>query len=70
MMQEAFEAEFDRSWEDPASDEMKAVWAKSWAACQRTYFGDCLPIVFDPAATPGSFGRDAVEFAQIQMKKL
>lgn len=33
-MQSAFEAKYQRDWNDPASDEMKAVWADAWAAAR------------------------------------
>ena len=31
-MQAAFEAKYQRDWNDPAGDEMKAVWSDAWAA--------------------------------------
>lgn len=31
-MQAAFEAKYQRDWNDPASNEMKAVWADAWTA--------------------------------------
>lgn len=31
-MKAAFEAKYHRDWEDPAGDEMKAIWADAWAA--------------------------------------
>ncbi|WP_157896793.1 hypothetical protein [Acidovorax carolinensis] len=33
-MQSAFEAKYQRDWNDPAGDEMKAVWADAWAAAK------------------------------------
>lgn len=33
-MQSAFEAKYQRDWNDPAGDEMKAVWADAWAAAR------------------------------------
>lgn len=30
----AFEAKYQRDWKDPTGDEMKAVWAASWAAAR------------------------------------
>ena len=33
-MQEAFEAKYQRDWNDPAGNEMKAVWADAWAAAK------------------------------------
>jgi hypothetical protein len=33
-MQAAFEAKYQRDWDDPASDEMKAIWADAWAAAK------------------------------------
>lgn len=32
QMKSAFEAKYQRDWNDPAGDEMKAVWADAWAA--------------------------------------
>ena len=31
-MKAAFEAKYQRDWNDPAGDDMKAVWADAWAA--------------------------------------
>lgn len=31
-MKAAFEAKYQRDWNDPAGDDMKAVWAEAWAA--------------------------------------
>ena len=31
-MKAAFEAKYQRDWNDPAGNEMKAVWADAWAA--------------------------------------
>ncbi len=31
-MRASFEATYQRDWEDPAGDDMKAVWVKAWAA--------------------------------------
>ena len=33
-MKAAFEARYQRDWEDPAGDEMKAIWADAWAAAK------------------------------------
>lgn len=33
-MKAAFEAKYQRDWEDPSGDEMKAIWADAWAAAQ------------------------------------
>lgn len=33
-MRAAFEATYQRNWEDPAGDDMKAIWAKAWAAAR------------------------------------
>jgi hypothetical protein len=33
-MKAAFEAKYHRDWEDPAGDEMKAIWADAWAAAK------------------------------------
>ena len=33
-MQAAFETKYQRDWDDPASDEMKAIWADAWAAAK------------------------------------
>ena len=35
-MREAFEAKYQRDWEDPAGDDMKSVWADAWAAATAT----------------------------------
>ena len=35
-MTEAFESKYNRAWDDPASDDMKAVWADAWAAAKLT----------------------------------
>ena len=32
LMVSAFEAKYERDWNDPASDEMKAVWIDAWTA--------------------------------------
>lgn len=29
-MREAFEAKYERDWNDPAGEDMKAVWADAW----------------------------------------
>ena len=34
QMIEAFESKYKRDWNDPASDEMKAVWADAWVAAK------------------------------------
>lgn len=33
-MRAAFEDRYQRDWNDPAGDEMKAVWAEAWAMAQ------------------------------------
>lgn len=33
-MQAAFEAKYQRDWNDPAGDEMKAIWADAWVAAK------------------------------------
>lgn len=33
-MKAAFEAKYQRDWNDPAGDDMKAVWAEAWAAAK------------------------------------
>lgn len=33
-MKEAFEAKYQRDWNDPAGDEMKTVWTDAWAAAK------------------------------------
>ncbi|WP_146139380.1 hypothetical protein [Simplicispira suum] len=33
-MQAAFEKKYQRDWNDPAGDEMKAIWADAWAAAK------------------------------------
>lgn len=33
-MKAAFEAKYQRDWNDPAGDEMKAVWTEAWAAAK------------------------------------
>ena len=35
-MVSAFEAKYERDWNDPAGDAMKAVWADAWAAAKLT----------------------------------
>ena len=35
-MQAAFEAKYQRDWNDPAGDELKAIWADAWAAAKAT----------------------------------
>lgn len=35
-MRAAFEDRYQRDWNDPADDEMKAVWAEAWGAAQAT----------------------------------
>lgn len=32
----AFEAKYQRDWNDPAGDDMKTIWADAWAAATRT----------------------------------
>ena len=32
LMVSAFEAKYQRDWNDPAGDEMKATWTDAWAA--------------------------------------
>jgi len=34
QMVSAFEAKYQRDWNDPAGDEMKAVWAEAWLAAK------------------------------------
>lgn len=34
-MQEAFQSAYGRDWNDPAGDDMKAIWAKAWEASQK-----------------------------------
>lgn len=36
LMKAAFEAKYQRDWDDPASAEMKAIWADAWAESWRT----------------------------------
>ena len=33
-MQEAFQSTYGRDWDDPAGDDMKAIWAQAWEASQ------------------------------------
>lgn len=33
-MKAAFEAKYQRDWNDPAGDEIKAVWAAAWAVAK------------------------------------
>ena len=33
-MKKAFEAKYQRDWNDPAGDDIKAVWADAWAAAK------------------------------------
>lgn len=34
QMIEAFESKYQRDWNDPAGDEMKAIWADAWVAAK------------------------------------
>lgn len=34
-MQEAFQTAYRRDWNDPAGDDMKAIWGKAWEASQK-----------------------------------
>lgn len=34
-MQQAFQASYNRDWNDPAGDDMKLIWAKAWEASQK-----------------------------------
>lgn len=34
QMIEAFESKYRRSWDDPACDEMKTIWADAWGAAK------------------------------------
>lgn len=34
-MRAAFEEKYKRDWNDPAGDEMKAVWSEAWTAAQQ-----------------------------------
>ena len=34
-MQEAFQSAYGRDWNDPAGDDMKAIWTKAWEASQK-----------------------------------
>ncbi|CAN7738913.1 hypothetical protein LJR118_006575 [Acidovorax sp. LjRoot118] len=38
-MKVAFEAKYNRDWEDPSGDEMKAIWADAWAAAKADQTG-------------------------------
>jgi len=34
-MQEEFQTTYERDWNDPAGDDMKAIWTKAWVASQK-----------------------------------
>lgn len=38
-MQAAFEAKYQRDWDDPASEDMKAIWVDAWAAAMAVLSG-------------------------------
>ena len=38
-MQDAFQSTYGRDWNDPAGNDMKAIWIKAWEASQKSLVG-------------------------------